>query len=187
MSEYHILVNRDHPLSKDYVPTDLQEADFPFLADPGDPKRLLRKSACLAAQRLFSRAQDHGLSLWGISGYRSYHRQKEIYSQGLARSGADHAKSYLAPPGCSEHQTGLALDVSCPEISYSLEDTFAQTPEGRFLTKHAAFYGFILRYPQGKEGVTGYAWEPWHIRYVGRPLALYLSFTGLILEEYLSL
>ena len=77
--------------------------------------------------------------------------------------------------------------MSSPEISYELEETFAQTSEGRFLTKHAAFYGFILRYPKGKEAITGYAWEPWHIRYVGRPLALYLSFTGLTLEEYLAL
>ena len=187
MSDYNILLNLEHPLSKDYVPGDLQEACFPFLADPGDPKRLLRKSACLAAQKLFARAQHQGLSLWGISGYRSYTRQAEIYRQRLSQAGADHTNAYLAPPGCSEHQTGLALDVSCPQISYELEDSFAQTPEGRFLIRHAAFYGFILRYPRGKESITGYAWEPWHIRYVGRPLALYLSFTGLILEEYLSL
>ncbi|HIR93720.1 MAG TPA: M15 family metallopeptidase [Candidatus Egerieimonas intestinavium] len=187
MSEYHILVNREHPLSKDYVPGDLKEACFPFLAEPGDPKRLLRQTACQAAQKLFTRARGQGLCLWGISGYRSYARQEEIFRRRLSQAGAAHAQAYLAPPGCSEHQTGLALDVSSPEISYELEETFAQTSEGRFLTKHAAFYGFILRYPKGKEAITGYAWEPWHIRYVGRPLALYLSFTGLTLEEYLAL
>ena len=187
MSEYHILVNREHPLPEAYIPGDLLDASYPFLAPPGDPKRLLRRAACQAAEKLFARAQQEGLALCGISGYRSYERQEEIFRQRLSQAGAGHTEAYLAPPGCSEPQTGLALDVSSPDIYYELEEIFAQTPEGRFLGKHAAFYGFILRYPKGKEKITGYAWEPWHIRYVGRPLALYLSFTGLTLEEYLAL
>lgn len=187
MSQYHILVNREHPLPESYAPNDLEEASVPFLAASGDPKRLLRRTACQAAERLFARAQHEGLSLFGISGYRSYRRQKELVQASLAISGVSHTNAYLAPPGCSEHQTGLALDVSCSHVCCELEEAFAQTPEGRFLVKHAPFYGFILRYPKGKEKITGYAWEPWHIRYVGRPLALYLSFTGLTLEEYLSL
>lgn len=83
-------------------------------------------------------------------------------------------------------QTGieLALDVSCPSVGLQLEDCFASTTEGKWLASHAPLYGFIIRYPKNKELITGYGWEPWHIRYVGKSLALYLSLTGLTLEEY---
>ena len=91
---------------------------------------------------------------------------------------------YVAKPGTSEHQTGLALDVSSPEVDYELEEIFAETPEGKWLAVYAPMFGFILRYPKGKENITGYAYEPWHIRYVGKSLSLYLSLTGMTLEEY---
>lgn len=182
MCNIMILVNREHPLAPDYVPPALQEADFPFLAEAKDPKRLLCRPAALAGKELFDRCRMEGLSLYGISGYRSYERQNRLFAK--RPNGND---LYLAPPGCSEHQTGLALDVSCPGAGFELEESFASTREGIFLEKHAPFYGFILRYPKGKESVTGYAWEPWHLRYVGRSLALCLSFMRLTLEEYLSL
>ena len=91
---------------------------------------------------------------------------------------------WIAPPGASEHQTGLALDVSCQAVDYQLDERFGETREGRWLRRCAPLYGFILRYPKGKEHITGYGWEPWHIRYVTRSLALYLTLTGLTLEEY---
>lgn len=182
MCNIMILVNREHPLDPDYIPPELQEADFPFLAGSGDPKRLLCRPAALAGKELFDRCRMEGLSLYGISGYRSYECQSS-----LCLKKGNPADLYLAPPGCSEHQTGLALDVSCPAANFELEEKFSSTPEGIFLEKHAPFYGFILRYPKGKEKVTGYAWEPWHLRYVGRSLALCLSFMRLTLEEYLAL
>lgn len=179
LSSYIRLVNCEYPLEPGFVPTDLEGPQIPFCAPPGDPKRLLRAQAARAAEELFHRAQDAGLCLYGVSGYRSYERQAEICRQ----SGS----GYVAPPGCSEHQTGLALDVSCPDLQFELEESFAETEEGRFLASYGPMYGFILRYPKGKEKITGYAWEPWHIRYVTKTLALYLSLTDLTLEEYHSL
>ena len=90
----------------------------------------------------------------------------------------------MAAPGTSEHQSGLALDVSCPSIQYQLIPEFAETPEGKWLARNASLYGFIIRYPANKEHITGIPWEPWHIRYVTRPLAGCLRLTGLTLEEY---
>ncbi len=176
MSPYIQLVSRDHPLSSDYAPSDLTEPDIPFCAPCGDPKRLLRARAASAAAELFERARRMQLDLYGISGYRSYARQAEIYQE----SGS----VYVAPPGCSEHQTGLALDVSCPALDFELEESFADTKEGKFLEHYGPMYGFIIRYPKGKEKITGYAWEPWHIRYVTKTLALYLSLIHLTLDEY---
>ncbi len=179
MPSYTRLVNKSHPLDPDYIPCDLTEAQIPFQAAPGDPKRLLRARAAQAAQELFQRARHMRLQLSGVSGYRSYKRQEEIYRQ--SDSGL------VAPPGCSEHQTGLALDVSCAAVNYELEESFALTREGKFLADYGPMYGFILRYPKGKEKITGYAWEPWHIRYVTKTLSLYLSLINLTLEEYYQL
>lgn len=179
MTSYSILINQDHPLPEHFLPDSLTEAAIPFSAPPYDPRRLLQKEAAQAAALLFKQAASQGIGLVGISGYRSYSRQKELYCNALQKG-----STAVAPPGTSEHQSGLALDVSCAAIGLELENTFAETSEGKWLNKHAPLYGFILRYPKNKESITGYPWEPWHIRYVGRTLALYLSLTDLTLEEY---
>lgn len=179
-----ILVNRTHRLGPDYVPSCLTEPSILFDAPSGDPKRFLALPAARAVSRLFAEGKKQGIFLYGISGYRSYERQKELYERRLRETSASYVNLYLAPPGASEHQTGLALDVSCPAVDLQLEDCFSQTKEGQWLAANAPLYGFILRYPKGKEMITGYAWEPWHIRYVTKALALYLSIAGLTLEEY---
>lgn len=184
MISYTDLVNRACPLSEDYIPTDLLPCDFPFLASWGDQKRLLRRKAAEMAKQLFYYGKQCGLELYGISGYRSYARQQEIYQQRLAEAGPKHVSEYIALPGASEHQSGLALDVSCPDVDFDLVDEFALTKEGQWLADNARLFGFILRYPKDKTKITGYAWEPWHIRYVTKPLALYLSLTNLTLEEF---
>lgn len=184
MFSYSDLINRDYPLSKDYVPDDLIPCDFSFLASRTDDKRHLRREAANKAAGLVAQAKKAGMELYGISGYRSYARQEEIYQTRLAEVGADHVNAYIALPGTSEHQSGLALDLSCPDVGFDLVDDFAFTKEGLWLKQNASLYGFILRYPKNKTKITGYAWEPWHIRYVTKPLALYLSLTGLTLEEY---
>lgn len=174
MSSYTQLINRDHPLLPDYVPRDLVAVNIPFDAPLGHPKRMLRQRAAHAAEELFERGACLGLHLVGVSGYRSYQRQLQL----------DTGSPFVAPAGASEHQSGLALDVSCAAVSMDLVAEFAQTDEGLFLKDYAPLYGFILRYPSGKEHITGYACEPWHIRYVTKSLALYLSLTGMTLEEY---
>lgn len=173
---YTILVNRNFLLQKNYVPSNLICTDIPFDAKKDNPKRLLECEAAHAVKKLFLRAQQDGLALYGISGYRSYDRQAELFSKS--------SSGFVAPPGASEHQTGLALDVSCPCLHMELSQEFEATHEGQWLVKHAPLYGFILRYPKGKEDITGFPYEPWHIRYVTRPLSAYLSLTGQTLEEY---
>jgi len=184
MISYTDLINRACPLTADYIPPDLIPCDFPFLASWDDQKRLLQKEAALMAKQLFHYSKQCGLELYGISGYRSYARQDEIYRQRLLEAGPEHVADYIALPGTSEHQSGLALDVSCPEADFDLIDEFAATKEGQWLVNNAPLFGFILRYPKDKTKITGYAWEPWHIRYVTKPLALYLSLTHLTLEEF---
>ncbi|MGI6070978.1 MAG: M15 family metallopeptidase [Blautia sp.] len=176
MYPYILLVNRAHPMGKNDVPKNLVPADFPFDAPARDLKRKLQAKAAQAAKELFEDCAAQGLCLYGISGYRPYNRQKELYEASTDGT--------VAPPGTSEHQTGLALDVSCPSVGLQLTEAFADTPEGKWLKRSAPLYGFILRYPKGKEKITGYPWEPWHIRYVTKSLSLYLSLTGMTLEEY---
>lgn len=176
-NQYIRLINRSHPLPPSYVPKQLIDIGLPFDADTNDPKRLLEKRTARAARELFCAASAEGLSLYGVSGYRSYERQTELYT----------GSPYVAPPGTSEHQSGLALDVSCPQIKLELTEEFADTPEGVWLFKNASLFGFILRYPQNKTPVTQVPYEPWHIRYVTKPLATYLSLTATTLEEYHAL
>lgn len=183
MSEYAILVNKSHPLKRDDIPKDLTQPHIPFRAPEDDARRLLRKEAAEAAEQLFCLGEREGVRLCGISGYRPYERQEKLYQAALKKNCSLMA---VAPPGCSEHQTGLALDVSCASEDYELEETFADTREGKWLASSASLCGFILRYPKGKENITGYPYEPWHIRYVGIPLAFYMSMAGMTLEEYME-
>lgn len=172
--DYTRLINKEYPLPPDYVPPNLVDIGLPFDCASGNPKRLLEKKAAFAARDLICRGQHEGISLCCISGYRSYTRQKKLFQ----------GSPYVAAPGTSEHQSGLALDLSSPSVQMELTENFGETPEGRWLVSHAPFYGFILRYPFGKEEITQYPYEPWHIRYVTRTLATYLTKTGMTLDEY---
>lgn len=181
-----ILVNREHRLHRDQEPYMLVEPDIIFAAPKGDSRRLLVPEAADAAEKLFMRGREEKIYLCGISGYRSYARQEELYRKKAKEIAKEKEESVrlVAPAGASEHQTGLALDVSCQHIDYRLDEVFGETREGKWLVRYAPLYGFVLRYPKGKEEITGYGWEPWHIRYVGRSLALLLALTGQTMEEY---
>lgn len=184
-SDYQgILVNKTHPLPEDYVPVDLVPVDIPFAYIGDDMRNYLREPAARALEEMFRDAVAAGLDLIGVSGFRSYERQRSIYEQNLAVKGEAHTALYSARPGQSEHQTGLAIDISTPSIGSGLTTDFESTPEGQWLRENAPNYGFILRYPAGSEDITGYAYEPWHFRYVGRELAQYLRKNNLTLEEY---
>ena len=183
-----ILVNRTHRLPRKAIPQTLVEPEIIFDAPVGDRKRLLAVSAAKGVEALFARGKEEGIYLCGVSGYRSYERQEELYQKKRREQPKENGDPvhWIAPPGASEHQTGLALDVSCQAVDYQLDERFGETREGRWLKRCAPLYGFILRYPNGSSDITGiiYGWEPWHIRYVTRSLALYLTLTGLTLEEY---
>ena len=126
-------------------------------------------------------AQEDGIKLKIISGYRPYRQQDSTYHNYAARDGKEAADRYSARPGHSEHQTGLAMDLN------SLSSGFGNTEAGKWIAAHCAEYGFILRYPQGKEEETGYMYEPWHIRYLNVELAKAITESGLSLEEYLGI
>ncbi len=179
-----VLVNHLYTLPADYVPEDLVapevEFSFPYMAD----KRLMRSDAAAALEDLFAAAAKEGIRLTAISGYRSYDRQKTIYLYNVNRSGEEYANLYSAPPGHSEHQTGLTMDVSSVSNNLDLTYSLADLPEGQWLAEHSHLFGFIIRYPEDKESITGYAYEPWHLRYVGTELAAYLYEQNLTLDEY---
>ena len=129
---------------------------------------------------LSSDAKAIGLNIYASSGYRSYSNQKYIYENYVSMDGKENADRYSARAGYSEHQTGLAIDVN------TMDMTFDNTSESVWLRENAYKYGFIIRYPKGKEEITGYMYEPWHIRYVGKELSnkLYKDGSYITLEEY---
>jgi LAS superfamily LD-carboxypeptidase LdcB len=184
---YTVLVNRDYPISKDYVPADLVVPNVSFSFYGTYEKSYVRKRAATALENLFAGAQQEGYVLKAVSAYRSYQRQTQIYNNNVKTRGEDKTNTVSAMPGTSEHQTGLAIDVSCPSEDGSLETSFGQTAEGKWLKKNCYKYGFIIRYPKDKTDITGYSYEPWHIRYVGKNLAKYLKKNKMTLEEYYKL
>lgn len=179
-----VLINKELPLPEDYVPENLTVPQVPFSFSGYKEKKLLREDAAAALENLFAAAGEAGLSLFAVSGYRSYERQKEIYENNVARNGRERTDQFSARPGYSEHQSGLAMDVSTNSIHNRLDEEFAGTPEGKFLADHAHEYGFIIRYPKDKSEITGYSYEPWHIRYVGKDMAKELYDRGITMEEY---
>ncbi|QGH35741.1 D-alanyl-D-alanine carboxypeptidase family protein [Gracilibacillus salitolerans] len=182
-----LVVNKQRKLPDGFEPDDLVEADVPYHAAEGDPKRLLRKVAADALDALFVAAKEDDLDLVAVSGYRSYDRQKQIYESNVATNGQAHADKFSAKPGTSEHQTGLAMDVASAALVAVLEQSFIETDEGQWLEDHAHEHGFIIRYPEGKEDITGYSYEPWHLRYVGKEIATEIYQAQITLEEYFGL
>ena len=156
-----LIVNKSYPLSADY--------------DPG-----LQPITKDAFQKLSDAAAQEGLDLYIGSDYRDYAYQVKIYNNYCEIYGSEQADSFSARPGYSEHQTGLTIDCN------TIDDAFGETAEATWLAEHCADYGFIIRFPDGKENITGYQYEPWHIRYVGVDTAKEIMSQGLTLEEYLG-
>lgn len=183
-SSITVFVNKEYALPKDYKPEKLVTPDVVFNLITYDERTLMRPEAATALEKLFEAAKRDGIILYGISGYRSYQRQYGIFTNNIVHKGKTYTLRYSAVPGTSEHQTGLAIDVSAKSLDYKLSANFASSPEGIWLAENAHNYGYIIRYPKGNEQITGYAYEPWHIRYVGTGLAGYLYENNLTLEEY---
>lgn len=156
-----LIVNKTYSIPNTYAPgldADTEEAFYKMAGD----------------------AYAEGIVLYICSGYRSYAEQEQLYNSYAAERGIEEADSVSSRPGHSEHQTGLCMDVNTTEFS------FEGTPEAVWLEKHCAEYGFIIRFPKGKENITGYSYEPWHIRYVGKAAAAEITERGICLEEYLN-
>ena len=170
------LVNKYHLLPADYAP----QVES---VGAGYGSGSLRPQAAAAFRAMADAARADGVSLRSVSAYRSYARQESTYRYWLSQDSQASVDTYSARPGASEHQTGLALDINVA----SLKAHFENTPAYAWLAEHCAEYGFILRYPQGKEHITGYQFEPWHYRYVGVEVARVCMDRGLTLEEYFAL
>ena len=178
-----VLVNDWWRLPAGWMPLDLVEPAVTFTFTGSDPKRLLRQDAARALESLFAAAEADGTPLAAVSGFRSEAVQADLFDLAVARFGQVEAERRSAHPGHSEHQTGLAIDVTGVDGRCPAEACFAGTPAARWLEAHAADHGFIVRYPAGSEATTGYGHEPWHLRYVGVDVARRLTTAGIVLEE----
>ena len=157
----YTLVDKNNYLSSEYAPSDLLRIDsFPGLYTREGIQ--LREIIFPDLTALNAAARNRGLRLVVSSAYRSYSYQEEVYARNVRLSGEEQADRVSAKPGASQHQLGLAIDFG------SITLAFADTPEGKWLMENAWIYGFSLSYPDGYEELTGYAYEPWHYRYIGR-------------------
>lgn len=173
-----VFVNKSHPLS----PLKYKPSDLAYIKGTGFR---MRKEAAGKLASLFTGARNAGHRLTVVSAYRSYGQQSALYSDYVRSYGQAYADSISARPGFSEHQTGLAADVGQLTPTCQLEACFGSTSDGRWVAKNAYKYGFIVRYPKGQQQVTGYTYEPWHLRYVGAKLAATMHTKGIpTLEHY---
>lgn len=179
------LVNKEYSLGEDYAPEDLVTVDVPTILENPEVNQL-RKVAADALKEMFDEAEESGIYLYARSGYRSYQTQVQLFQGYADQHGEEAANRYSAKPGHSEHQTGLVMDVTSESVNYQLTESFGETEEGKWLKEHAHEFGFIIRYPEGAEGITGYIYEPWHIRYLGIDMATKVYESGVTYEEYLE-
>lgn len=168
------------------VPVTLVKPDVSPTREAISENIYMQPEAADALEELFAAAKADGLTLLATSGFRSYSTQKAIFERKLETMSERAANASVAKPGYSEHQTGLAMDVEgLSALGMGLEEEFAKTPEGMWLAQHCHEYGFIIRYPEGKTDITGYIYEPWHIRYVGKEAAAEIAALDVTLEEYI--
>lgn len=183
-----VVTNKLRPLQpKNYKPTDLVIPDVP-LRVPGHETMYLRREAATALEQLFAGAKTDGLILKLSSGFRSYDYQVNLYNGYVNSQGRETADTQSARPGYSEHQTGLAVDVRPTNGECDLEQCFGDMAEGQWVAANAYKYGFIIRYTKDNAQIAGYSYEPWHLRYVGIPLATELHNKNIsTLEEFFGL
>ena len=180
------LVNKNFQLPSSYVPNDLVLLDVPLYNNSSSNlANYMRSEAAVALKKMFNAAKaEKGYKLVARSGYRSYKTQESLYNNYVSNKGQVWADTYSARPGHSEHQTGLAIDITSPTVNNSLSDSFGTTAEGKWVAQNAHRFGYILRYPQGRQSEVGYEYEPWHLRYVGVEIATEIYNSGLIYEDY---
>lgn len=170
-----LIVNKTYSLPEDYAPVTANGYNW--------CNECLTNETLNAFKEMKADASSLGLNIYISSGYRSYSYQQGLYNNYVSRDGKNAADTYSARPGHSEHQTGLAFDLN------TIDDSFADTAEGKWVGENCYKYGLILRYPKGKEHLTGYQYESWHLRYVGKELAhkLYNNGNWITLEEYFNI
>ena len=182
-----VLVNKNYALDSSYAPSDLVLPNVLALGHEQNKTIYLREEASQHLEQLFSAAeQEAGLIFLARSGYRSYETQVSLYQRYVDQNGQEAADRFSARAGHSEHQTGLAIDVTADSVHGQLTTEFGKTAEGIWLKDNAHRFGYIIRYLEGRESETGYQYEPWHIRYVGVEAATEIYQNNWILEQYLN-
>lgn len=176
----YLIVNKTYSLPESYIPKNTYKK---VTSSTTICSSCLVKDAYDAFEKMRVDAKKKNITLWIQSGYRSYSYQNGLYNMYVKKDGVSKADTYSARPGYSEHQSGYALDLN------NVNDSFATTKEGKWVNENAYKYGYILRYPKGKESITGYKYESWHLRYVGESLAskLYNNGDWITLEEYFGI
>lgn len=177
LNSNYILVNKYIYLPSDYVPNNLEAINSKYSIE----NKLLVSDARIAFEELASDAKKSGFNIRAISAYRSYEYQAKLYNKYASSDGIKIADTYSARAGFSEHQTGLSLDVDNITLGY---EQFESTKEFEWMKDNSYKYGFILRYPEGKSAITGYDYEAWHYRYVGKKIAKYIHDHNITFDEY---
>lgn len=182
-----VVVNKKLALPNGFAPYDLVVPNVSLRLESTSMQMQVRQVIKADLEAMFAAAKKEGHSLMLSSGYRSVAYQKSLYDGYVVTQGLASADRSSARPGHSEHQTGLAFDVEPSNKRCELEQCFGDTPEGKWLAEHAANYGFIIRYGKDQEQLTGYEYEPWHLRYVGKNLASELVINSKTLEQYFNI
>lgn len=172
------LVNRQHTISENYVPQ-------VRVVNVYGMKQSMMDEAATALEEMFAAAKADKVGLASVSGYRSYTKQKTIYARKQDKTDTETADSLVALPGSSEHQMGVSMDLAQKGGS-QLNSGFGKTKAGQWINANAYLYGFIIRYPEDKTDITGYSFEPWHVRYVGKAYAKAIFDAGEAMETYVS-
>lgn len=177
-----VLVNKNYPLPADYVPGFLVS---PYVLSTSDVIQV-NEIAAADLKEMYETAKENGVTLYLSSGYVSYETQEDLYADRVSLVGEAEASKTFPKAGCSEHQTGLAFDFTDDPANSSTSVSFEETKAGIWLKENSYKYGFILRYPKGKESITGYNYMPWHFRYVGKSVAkaMHRVADDLTMEEY---
>lgn len=181
------IVNKDLPMADDYVPAEMTAPNINLRWAKSAESMQVDVRIAKPLEELVAAAKKAGYDLMLISAYRSEAYQKQLYDNYVRAYGEAEANRFSAKPGTSEHQTGMAVDLGRTDGKCEIITCFGDLPEGKWLAAHAYEYGFIVRYLDGKEDVTGYMYEPWHFRYVGKELAAELHSSGLTMEEFFNL
>lgn len=181
-NKYLILVNKNNPM-KNEDEYEIIKCNSKYAED-----RTLEKETYEQFLKLKKHIKELGFEIDVESGYRSSSYQKDVWNECLEKHGLEHTKKFVAVPGFSEHQSGLAVDFVLYENGKWYEDQKMLEHEICDIVEENAYkFGFIIRYPKGKENITGYGWEPWHLRYIkDEKIAKYIKDNNLSLEEYLE-
>lgn len=185
MDSLFVLTNKANYFPDDFTPKNLVNPNTKYAG--GGDRNKLRDVAANALDLLVQDASKIGYDIQHISAYRSIAYQRGLFDRYVKKDGIEKANQYSSKPGYSEHHTGLSVDVSSPSMNFGLGQEYGVKKEGIWLSENAHKYGFVIRYQKGKEDLTGYTYEPWHLRYFGVPMATYLKESNLCYEEFIGL